>query len=337
MNITIILPIRNEEVFIEKTLMSIINQKYPSEKVEIIIVDGMSTDNTLIVVNDVIKRFPNQKIKILENSKKIAPSAMNIGLLKSSGDLIIRVDGHSYLDSNYLNVAVEKMRDNPNISCVGGPITTISENKKAKSISNAMSSPFGVGNALFRYSDEERFVDTLAFGAYRNDVFKKIGLFNEELVRNQDDEFNLRLTKSGGKILLTPDMNSYYVSRSSFSRLWSQYNQYGYWKVRVQQIHKGVASIRHLVPSLFVMGNIFGLLSVLFLPVLSPIYFAFLGIYLFLNLYFSTKVNDQRSISNILNTSISFIILHLSYGFGYIKGFIDFILLKKGVNHGNNI
>lgn len=216
MNVSIIIPVYNEEKFIEETIMSIENQTYDKSKIEVIVVDGMSTDRTLEIVASLRSKL-SINIKIEMNKKRIAPTAMNIGIKKATGDVIIRIDGHSYMDEEFVNEAIKYItaRD---IDCVGGPIYTINNSFIGEAISLAMSCPFGVGNAKFRYSNEEIYVDTLAFGAYKRDVFDKVGLFDEELVRNQDDEFNLRLTRSGGKILLTPSMKSYYYSRSSLKK-----------------------------------------------------------------------------------------------------------------------
>lgn len=330
MKVTVILPIRNEEKYIKKCLLSIFEQSYPFDLIQIIVVDGMSDDNTLSIINSLIREYPKFEIILLENPKKIAPVSMNMGIVRASGDIVIRVDGHSFLDKEFLSNAVQILEQSPEISCVGGPITTLSESNKADSISKAMSSRFGVGNALFRYSQEEVYVDTLAFGAYRKKVFELIGLFNEELVRNQDDELNLRLTKNNGKILLTPKMKSYYYSRTSFKKLWSQYYQYGYWKVRVQQLHKGIASIRHIIPSIFVLGNAVGILSFFVSEKFFILYLVSILSYIILNLIISIKVHENRNIKKILGTSLSFLILHTSYGIGYIKGLVDFIGFKKG-------
>lgn len=327
MKISIIIPVYNEAQFIEQTIVSIANQTYEKSKIEVIVVDGMSTDGTLEILTR-LKEELDIEIKIEKNKKRIAPCAMNIGINKSLGDVIVRIDGHSYMDKNFLKEATRYIKEK-NIECVGGPIYTLNNSFVGEAISIAMSCPFGVGNAKFRYSNEEVYVDTLAFGAYKKEVFNQIGLFDEELVRNQDDEFNLRLTRSGGKILLTPNIKSFYYSRSSLKKLWKQYYQYGYWKVRVIQKHKIPSSMRQLVPAIFVTAlavfGIFSIFSVIAVKILTAIvllYFTIGFIYSFL----SCRLKNKRFIAII---PFIFLILHLSYGIGFLNGVLDFIVLKR--------
>ena len=160
-----------------------------------------------------------------------------------------------------------------------------------------MSCPFGVGNALFRFAEKESFVDTVAFGAYRRSLLNEIGVFDEELVRNQDDELNFRVEKSGAKILLSPKIKSTYVGRGDFKKLWRQYYQYGFWKVRVIQKHRRPASIRHLIPLMFVLFlSIGGVLSI-FSKLIRVMYFLVLGLYLLLDLLFSIKISIKKKFS----------------------------------------
>lgn len=327
MNVSIIIPVYNEEKFIEETIMSIENQTYDKSKIEVIVVDGMSTDKTLEIVAK-LKENLSIDIKIEINRKRIAPCAMNIGIKSATGNVIVRIDGHSYMDKNFISEAI-KYIESRNIDCVGGPIETINDSFIGEAISIAMSCPFGVGNAKFRYSDEETFVDTLAFGAYKKDVFDRVGLFDEELVRNQDDEFNLRVIRSGGKILLTPRIKSYYYSRSSLKKLWKQYFQYGYWKVRVIQKHKIPSSIRQLVPVTFV--STLGILSIcsIFSNISKVSLIGILSVYFLCSLMFSILSCKSRSKKFILILPLIFLILHLSYGIGFLNGILDFILFNK--------
>jgi cellulose synthase/poly-beta-1,6-N-acetylglucosamine synthase-like glycosyltransferase len=253
--VTVIVPSRNEEEFIKKCLDSLIEQSYPKELYEIFVCDGMSTDRTRNIVAVYSKIHAN--IKLFDNPGITAPKGMNIGIRNSSADIVIIFGAHSYADRDFIKNNVIALK-NKNIGCSGGTIETINENDKGKAIAMAMSSPFGVGNALFRYSKKEAFVDTVAFGAYKAGVLKDVGYFDEELVRNQDDELNLRVTESGYKILLSPAIKSFYYSRASLKKLWKQYYQYGFWKVRVIQKHGSLASLRHLIPFMFVSGNVLG-------------------------------------------------------------------------------
>lgn len=323
--VSIIIPCRNEETYIRQCLDSIIRQSYGFENIEVLVLDGCSEDNTPNIIKEYSDKYA--QIKYILNKKRIAPAAMNLGIQNAAGDIIVRVDGHVYLENNYIELCIKKLQSS-NAECVGGKIININSDASSEAISLAMSSPFGVGNALFRYTTNEQYVDTLAFGAYKKDVFKKIGYFDEELVRNQDDELNYRLIKSGGKILLSPEIVSYYYTRSSFRKLWRQYFQYGFWKVRVIQKHKKPAAIRHLVPIAFVCSLMLGFALSLFFKPIRYLFLLEVFLYLFLSFIFSYKVSKGKLVY-IPKIIISFFILHASYGLGFLEGFVVFYLLKS--------
>ena len=190
--VSIIIPCRNEEKFISKCLDSIVAQDYPKDKIEVLVVDGRSTDRTREIVKEYIQRY--SFIKILDNPKKITPVAMNIGIKRAKGDCILILSSHSKIDTNFVRKNILNLQKY-HADCVGGIIITLPASKSllCQSIALALSHPFGVGNAYYRIgSKKPKFVDTVPFGCYKKEVFEKIGLFDEELIRNQDDEFNLR-------------------------------------------------------------------------------------------------------------------------------------------------
>ncbi|WP_428978991.1 glycosyltransferase family 2 protein [Clostridium tanneri] len=323
--VSIIIPCRNEEKYIEECLNSFVNQSYPKEGFEVFVCDGMSTDNTRELVKKYEEKYGN--IKLVDNPGLSAPKGMNEGIKKSKADIVIIFGAHAYADKDFIKYNVEALK-NKEVGCAGGPIETISEDDKGTAIALAMSSPFGVGNALFRYAQEETYVDTVAFGAYRKEVLDKIGYFDEELVRNQDDELNFRVVKSGYKVLLTPKVKSWYYSRPSLKKLWKQYYQYGFWKVRVMQKHGKPASVRHLVPMLFVSTNVLGIaLGIFFKPIL---YLWFLEVLLYLTCDIAAAIKVSKGKSGVLKyIPFIFPILHMSYGIGFMEGLVSFYLLKS--------
>lgn len=323
--VSIVIPCRNEEKHIGKCINSIIEQSYGIENIEVMIADGLSVDKTAEIIIEYGKLHP--QIRYIRNEKRTAPAAMNLGIQNSTGEIIIIFGAHAYMDKEYVQKCVEKLKAN-DIDCVGGKIINLSENRAAEAISRAMASPFGVGNALFRYSNTEELVDTVAFGAYKREVFDRIGLFDEEFVRNQDDELNFRLTLSGGHILLSPEIISYYYTRGSFSKLWNQYFQYGFWKVRGIQKHKRAASIRHLIPAGFVIGLIFGTGLSIFFNWVRYLFIFVIMLYLVGAFVFAQKASqdEPRFIPNIM---LTFIILHVSYGLGFIEGIYVFYFTKN--------
>jgi glycosyltransferase involved in cell wall biosynthesis len=220
------------------------------EPAEVIVVDGDSDDGTPDRVR-LVASSHGAAVTVLHNPQRIVPVSMNLGLARATGEVIVRVDGHCLIDPDYLRRCLDALGATGE-ACVGGPMETVGETGVAASIAAAQRSRFGVGGVAFRTSAEARFVDTLAFGAYRREVFEHIGTFDEELVRNQDDEFNLRLTRAGGRIWMDPSIRSTYFSRGTFGGLWRQYHGYGFYKVRVMRKHRTVPSPRHLVPAAFV-------------------------------------------------------------------------------------
>lgn len=327
--VSVVIPCRNEENYIGECLDYICRQTYGIENIEVMVCDGMSEDKTRMIVSEYSKKHPN--IKLVDNEKRVAPAAMNLGIENSTGDVVIIFGAHAYMDEYYVENSVKKL-DETDAMCVGGRIESISENESAEVISKAMSSPFGVGNALFRYSEEEAYVDTVAFGAYKREVFNRIGVFDEELVRNQDDEINYRVTKAGMKILLTPLIKCCYYTRGSFTKLWRQYFQYGFWKVRVIQKHKKPSSIRHLVPIMFVLSLILGLVLSPFTPIVRGAFVFEIILYLLCAGIFAKKVCGDK-LHQIPRIIMSFFILHASYGIGFLQGIFQFYIRKtnKGI------
>ena len=310
-------------------LKSIVAQNYPKDKVEVLVVDGMSEDETRKIVRQYMQEFPF--IKLLDNTRKVTSVAMNIGIESASGDYVIVLSSHSKIEQNFVKINVNSFRQyNPD--CTGGVMITLPANHKplAQCIALAISNPFGVGNAYFRIGTKKpKFVDTVPFGCYKRKIFDKIGLFDEELIRNQDDELNARLIKSGGRILLDPEIISYYHARDSLTKLWKMYFQYGYFKPLVVLKIGGVPTWRQLVPILFVgCLIIFAALSFITRTFMWLFLFTVL-IYLMCSIVCSFLIVLKQKLTYILILPVVFAVLHFSYGTGYVKGILDFIFLRK--------
>lgn len=250
-SVTVVMPVHNEAAFIERSLGAVLDQDGVARP-QVIVVDGHSTDGTPERVRSVAagRAAP---VEVVDNEARIVPVSMNLGLARATGDVIVRVDGHCVIAPDYLRRCLEAL-EATGAECAGGPMETVGETPVAAAIAAAQSSRFGVGGVAFRTSEQAAFVDTLAFGAYRREVFDRIGGFDEDLVRNQDDELNLRLTRAGGRIWMDPSIRSTYFSRGTLAGLWRQYHGYGFYKVRVMRKHRTVPSPRHLVPAAFVAG-----------------------------------------------------------------------------------
>lgn len=318
---TIIVPVRDEAHCIHACLDSITNQTYVGP-LEVLVVDGLSGDGTREIVQEYSSRYC--RIRLLDNPRKIAPTAMNIGVREAKGDYLIRVDGHCVIERDYVDQCREYLDARKEVDCVGGTLVSIGSNPTGNAISVAMSSPFGVGNAYFRYLRREAYVDTVAFGAYRRRVFDNIGLFDEELVRNQDDEFNYRLREFGGKILLVPKIRAHYYTRSSFRKLWRQYFEYGYWKVRVMQKHPKQMRLRQFVPPVFVVALLASLIAIPFTSIGLWLLGIVGGSYAIANISASILIGYKKDRKSLPVLPLAFATLHLSYGTGFLIGLVRF-------------
>ena len=318
--ISIILPIRNEVQSIEKTIQSIIYQTV-DEDFEIIVADGNSSDGTRKLLKNLQINNPN--IHLIDNPEKIVSTGFNRALNELKGDIIIRVDGHCEIAPDYIQKCLECL-EKINADCVGGATEHVASGLVGKSIKLAQSSFFGVGGVPFRKKVEKgEYVDTLAFGAYKREVFDQLGGYDEELVRNQDDEFNFRLIKNGGKIWLDPSIKSTYTQRNSFIGLFKQYFQYGFYKVRVMQKRRGIASWRHMVPGLFVLGLLTSL-SIFVIYGNNILILSLCLLYLSLSLFATifALIKSPINLLSVMMLPVTFFILHISYGLGFLMGLV---------------
>ncbi|HIP32435.1 MAG TPA: glycosyltransferase family 2 protein [Crocinitomicaceae bacterium] len=327
MKLSIVIPCRNEVDYIEECISAIYSNELPKDtSLSVFIVDGLSDDGTREKIQAL--KITHPSLVLIDNVKQQTPFAFNLGILaEKEADYIQIVGVRQILSTNYLKKAIEVFQDNSENWCVGGKVNNVYLNTKGRIIAQAMSTSFGMGLGNFRTLDKSDFVDTVGTPMYKKEVFEKIGLFDEVLVRNQDDDFNYRVTQAGGKIFYNNDISLKYYVRATFSGLWRQFFQYGYWKVYVNQKHSSVTTYRQLVPPAFVLY----LFTVLILPLFGIKVF-FVGlfpliIYVLMNVFFSFKL--AKSSADALQLLITYPILHISYGLGYVKGLIDFLLFKK--------
>ena len=328
---TIIIPCRNEENFIRNTLNSIIKSDYSLEELEILIADGRSDDKT----REIVKEFEDKytQIKMIDNPEQTVPYAMNYAIKEAKGDIIIRLDAHSIYPSDYITKLVYWIKE-LNADNVGGVWDTMPANDslEARTIAFSTSHSFGIGNAQYRISDkvEPYEVDTVPFGCYKKEVFENIGMFDTDLTRNQDDELNARLLQNGGKIFLIPDLKIKYFARATFSKMSKMFYQYGLFKPLVNLKLKQPATIRQFVPPLFVLFLVFGLGLSFVSSIFFYLYILGLSFYFGVNLLVSFKVTKEKSELRLMPyLVVSFTLIHISYGVGYLKGIFDFMIMKK--------
>jgi glycosyltransferase involved in cell wall biosynthesis len=342
-SVSIIMPVRNEAQFIERSLKSVLRQDYPPELMEIMILDGMSEDQTRENIQQIIERQKKHSaakipsVVVLDNPSKTVPAALNIGLQRSKGEVIIRVDGHCEIPPHYIRTCVDLL-NRTEASNVGGITYSLGETYASQAIAAAVRSPFVIGNARFRYSSKPGYVDTVFPGAWRREVFDQIGRFDERLVRHQDYEFNLRLRNAGGRIYYSPELKVSYYSKTNLKSLAQQYFQYGYWKAQVTKENLKAFRGRHFVPALFVIAIVLGAIA-------SPLWEGFLFIYLGLwalyglfSLGTSVYLASQNGWRYFPVLPVIFPVIHLSWGRGFWIGLIhsalkNIIKRKKKINN----
>ena len=330
--VSIIIPCRNEEKFIGKCLDSIIANDCPKDRFEILVVDGMSEDGTRGIVERHAKQYPF--IRLLNNEKKITPAALNIGIKHAKGEIIMRMDAHTTYEKNYISKCVKYLNEY-NADNVGGIVITFTgsnTNFIGKAITLALSNPFGVGNSYFRVgSKETRLVDTVPFGCYKKEVFEKIGLYDENLVRTSDMELNLRLKDAGGKIFLVPEIVSYYYARSDFKSFCKHNVGNGVWAIYpFKFVSHMPVSWRHLVPLAFVSSLIGSAALSVFSQIFLWLFLFIFGSYALANAYFSIKIAaKEKDFRYLFAMPLIFATLHIGYGLGSLWGLLKVIMSAK--------
>lgn len=321
--VSLVIPIYNEEEFIEDCYNSLRENTFPNENIEYIFIDGNSNDQTLKILRKMSSL--NSNIIILENPKKITPIAMNLGIKTARGKYIIRIDAHAKYAPDYIEKCIELLKKT-GADNVGGCIETKPSKNTliAQSISYALSHKFGVGNSDFRTVKEEKESDTVPFGAFPKDIFEKYGYYNELLVRNQDIELNSRIKKNGGKIILSPSIRCTYFSRGNYKGLWEQNYNNGKWNIFTSFITANALSLRHFIPLIFVLSLIVSSLLTIFIPVYGSLLFALvLGTYILVSLLISVKIASTRGWKYLFIQPFTFLILHFSYGIGSLLGILQ--------------
>lgn len=325
--VSIVIPCRNEKDHIESCLRSILAQDALPGGFEIIVADGMSDDGTREMLDRLADHTPC--LRVIDNPGRIVSTGLNVAIREARSPIIVRMDAHTEYAPDYLFQCVSVLRET-GADNVGGPWVAHGQGVVGQAIAAAFHSPFAVGGARGHNARHEGLVDTVYLGCWLRKVFDHFGFFDEELVRNQDDEFNLRLTRAGGKIWQSPRIRSWYQPRNSLLSLWRQYQQYGYWKVRVIQKHQLPASVRHLIPGFFVLALILLPVWGLWWPFALWCWLALLGVYIVTTLGASllTAARTQWNIVPLL--PLVFACYHFSYGYGFLRGIWDFLLRRRG-------
>jgi GT2 family glycosyltransferase len=317
--VTILMPLRNEARYIEASLTDVLGQDYPMDRVEVLVCDGESDDDTVAIIERTAAAHTGADVRVLRNRGRTRQTALNLGLSEARGDLIIGIDGHCRIPRGYVRQLVE-LSQQTSAAVVGGRVETTGVNPVSSAIAAAQSSRFGVGGIAFRMSDEPGPVETVLFGAYRREAFELLGGYYTELLRTEDDEFHVRLRKAGGVIWMDPAIRFTHFSRPDLPALWRQYYGYGRYKPRVMQMHHIVISPRHLVPAAFVLGLAGAVATSVVTRRAAPLA-AVLAPYVALTGVNAVRTARSEGVS-ALHVALATTVLHLSYGAGTISGLL---------------
>jgi glycosyltransferase involved in cell wall biosynthesis len=327
---SMVIPSRNEADWVERCIRSVLANEYPADKMEIIVADGMSQDGTRQIIERLAKEDP--RIRLFDNPLCIMPCGANIGIRHSTGDVVTVLSGHTLVSPNYMAECNRILVERPDVWRAGGVMETVAASYIGKVVAAAQSSPAGVGAGNWRLGVQEGYVPLVPFGATRRWVFDKIGLYDEELVRNQDDELTQRLVEAGGKQYMTQSVRVQYFCRGSIWKLARQYYQYGFWRLRTIQKRKRPAHLRQILPILFVAAWFpLALLAVAgaiwWWPLVLPLAACAAGYVLGLigNILWVAK---RDGLKVALLTPPACATIHFSYGVGALKGFWSWVILK---------
>jgi len=324
--VSAVVPCYNERDHIEACVRSILAQDPPEGDFEVIVADGMSTDGTRDILTSLAREDP--RLRVINNPGRIVATGLNAAIGVAQGQVIMRMDAHTEYAHDYmrqcLSVLQETGADN-----VGGPWVAKGVGFVGRAIAAAFQSPYAVGGARGHDPSYEGALDTVYLGCWPREIFERIGLFDGELVRNQDDEFCLRLIRSGGRIWQSPRIKSWYRPRESLRVLFRQYMQYGYWKVRVIQKHKIPASVRHVVPGSFLLALIVLPLTSLGWPLAIWLWIGLVGTYALCNAVVSLLTAARQEWKLLPLLPLVFACYHFAYGCGFLRGVWDFIIVRR--------
>ncbi|MFO8037356.1 MAG: glycosyltransferase family 2 protein [Anaerolineales bacterium] len=330
-DVSVIIPCYNEQATIRELLQTLYAQDYPSEKMEVIIADGMSTDNTRGIIREFKEKHPDFSVKVIDNLQRIIPAGLNRALEEAQGEYIVRLDAHSSPAADYISRSLQALREGKGDN-IGGllKIEPSAETWIAKSIAVAAGHPLGVGDARYRIGSAAREVDTVAYGTYRSSLIDEIGSYDESLLANEDYEFNVRLRQSGGKVWLDPAIRTTYVARSSLPELGRQYWRYGYWKLRMLLRYPSTFRWRQLSGAFLLSWIVLGVLSIPFSIARWLLLFEAIvyGLALLISgIQTSLRERDWRLMFGV---PLAIATMHFSWGAGFLWSLVEYVMGRSG-------
>jgi glycosyltransferase involved in cell wall biosynthesis len=339
MKISVVIPCRNERRHIEPLMASIMAQQLdPGDELEILIADGMSNDGTRELLNKLMRQRPGE-IVLIDNPERIVSTGLNAAIRAASGEVIVRMDVHTVYAEDYIRECVRVLRET-NADSVGGPwVARSQDGPVAEAIAAAFQSPFCCGGGKAHKAEYEGEIDTVYLGCWRRDAFERAGLFDPQLVRNQDDEFHFRLRRRGGRVWQSPRIRSWYTPRSSLRAVFRQYLQYGYWKVAVMRKHRGLAAWRQAMPALFVASLAILAVAIAIAwalgagPIANAVAWLLAGeiaVYAAACIVAAAMLSRSVRMGARLLTPVVIAIYHIAYGLGFLAGLATQLRARKG-------
>ena len=328
--VSIVVPCRNEAEYIRPLLDSILATDYPRDRLEVLVVDGMSDDGTRAVLADYAHRYP--MIQVLDNPKRTTPHALNLGITRARGAIIMRMDAHASYPAKYVADLVAWL-DRTGADYVGGAWVTVpgDTTATARAIAAVLAHPFGIGDSRYRLgTNEVREVDTLPFGCFRRELFERLGLFDEELVRDQDEEFSFRVLRAGGRVLLVPGVVCSYYARRSLRQLGRMYYQYGLFKPLVALKIGRIMTLRQVVPAAFVLSVLLTVLAAPWITAARTLAALILGTYLAVNAGCALVLGWRHGARVGLVAAGVFAVVHVCYGCGFLRGTLGLLARLRG-------
>jgi glycosyltransferase involved in cell wall biosynthesis len=317
--VSVIVPFLNEERHIERCVASIQSQSGLRNSVEIIAVDGGSTDRSRAILARMGESDPC--IRVIDNPQRTAAAGLNVGLAHAHGEFILRVDAHSIIAPDYVERCITYLATHPEVANVGGILHPVGETAAGEAIAAALKSPFSMGWSPSRYCRRPEETDTVYLGAFRRREIDAIGQYDATLVANEDYELNIRLRAAGKRIWCDPTIASQTFTRAGMAALARQYARYGFWKARVLRLHPASALPRHLVAPSFVASLLLFLIAGIGYHVWEPLG-ALCGAYALANLYFAWRVRHAAGRRARLLVPLAFAIMHVCWGAGFWAGWL---------------
>lgn len=325
--VSVIVPCRNEVLYITNCLKGILEGEEPEGGMEVIVSDGMSDDGTREILAELSRKDP--RIRVIDNPRRLAPAGLNAAILAARGKIIVRADAHAEYAPNYVAMCVRTL-DRTKADVVGGPWRAKGKGYVGRAIAAAFRSPFGMGGGRGHDLEYEGYLDSVYLGCWYKERLVEVGMYDEDLVRNEDDELNLRIHLRGGKVYQCKDIKSVYFSRNSLIKLFRQYYQWGFWKVAVILKHHRPASVRHLVPGVFVLAIVLGAILSPFHWVLALAYGGFWAVYLVASVVASCLAAARDGWTLLPALPIVFFVFHFSYGLGFLHAGLHSVLCRGG-------